>query len=94
VLPSLPSEIVNLLLIVALVPVTIVTVRRLTHPGRWWMLAGFLGIAATGVLAILENVVPIAPVEVAKGLCAAFAGVAYAVGLWQVDRAIRGRVIR
>lgn len=44
-----PSQVINLLLIVVLVPVGVVTARKLTHPGRSWMLAGYLGIAAADV---------------------------------------------
>lgn len=85
------SEIVNLLLIIGLVAVTVVTARQLTHPGRWWTLYGFLGIAAAGVLAVVENFVPFAAVLIVKELCFAFAGVAYAIGLWQVSAAMRRR---
>jgi hypothetical protein len=86
------SEIVNLLLIVVLAPVTVIAVRQLTHPGRWWMLYGFLGIAAGGVLAVVEGLAPwLAWATYPKGICHAFAGIAYAVGLSQLSSAMRRR---
>jgi hypothetical protein len=90
---SSPTQIINLLLSAALAPVAIWTVRKLTHPGRWWMLYGFLGIAASGVLTVAQNLVPFPLIWYVKDSCYAFAGVAYAIGLWQVNVAIRRRVI-
>lgn len=88
---SSPSEIADLLLIISLTPITIVAVRQMTHPGRWWMLYGFLGVGAAGVLAVAENLVPFVFVAYVKELCFAFAGIAYTVGFWQLSAAMRSR---
>lgn len=86
------SEILNLLLIVLLVPPTVVVVRQMTHPGRWWMLFGYLGIALGGVFGVVEHFAPwLAWAMYARELTHAFAGVAYVVGLWQLSSAMRRR---
>lgn len=90
---SSPAEILNLLLIVTLVPVTVVTARKLTHPGSVWMAAGFILIATAGVLAVVENVAPVLAISAVKELCVPAAGISYTVGLWKLHIAIRRRVV-
>lgn len=86
------SEIVNLLLIVVLAPATVIAVRQMSHPGRLWMLYGFLGIALSGVFGVVAQLAPwLAWAEYVRQLMHAFAGIAYVVGLWQLSSAMRRR---
>ena len=90
---SVASEIVNLLLIAVLVPITIATVHKLRHPGRGWLLAGYLMVAAVGIWNIAERYLMGNPTNVPKQTLLAAAGVAFAIGCWKLALALRAREI-
>ncbi|HEY3317064.1 MAG TPA: hypothetical protein VGK50_01390 [Coriobacteriia bacterium] len=88
---SQASEVVNLLLMLLLVPVTVAAARGVDYPGRRWLAVGFFTIAGVYVFSIAERYLFGNPVFPFKQLLIAVAGTAFAIGTWQLALALRGR---
>lgn len=87
------SELVNLLLMILLVPVTLVVAKRLPRPGRRWVLTGFLTLSAVRAFSVVERYLLGNGVMPVKQFAVAFGGVAFAIGLWQLAFALRRREV-
>ena len=84
-----PSEIVNLLLIVVLVPLTGLTVRRFVQPGHRLTMIGYGCIVVAVVLAVVEHPLQIPLITDMKNVLYACGGIAFATGIWQLNFAVR-----
>jgi hypothetical protein len=78
------SEIVDLVLAVGLAPLMYASVRRLEIPGKVAFLTGFLFMVASYIFTIAESVVLPEALNVAEHASLAAAGIAFAVGVWQL----------
>ena len=85
------SELVNLILMLLLVPVTIYVLRDRSLPGRTWLTVAFLTVAAVRAYSRRRALSPGQSRLPDKQFATAFAGVAFAVGLWQLALALRRR---
>lgn len=84
-----PSEIINLLLIVVLVPLTVMTVRRYQQPGYRGSMIGFACVALAILLAVIEHPLQSRIVSDVKNVLYACGGIGFAVGIWQLNMAMR-----
>jgi hypothetical protein len=89
---SVASEIVNLLLILVLVPLTLATVRKMSYPGRDWLLAGYLIMAGIGVWSVVERFLG-NPTTIYKQFAFSAAGILFAIGVWELALALRRREV-
>lgn len=84
-----PSEIVNLLLVLLLVPLTALTIARYRNPGYRFTTTGCFCITAAIVLAVVEHPLQLQVISDLKNVLYACGGVAFAVGIWQLNLATR-----
>jgi hypothetical protein len=86
---SQASEIVDLLLMLLIVPVTVHAIRGMRFPGRSWMTAGFFTIAFVRLFSVVERYFLGNPNFPTKQFINAAAGIAFAIGIWQLALAMR-----
>ncbi len=83
------GEVVDLLLILLIVPLTIVTMKGMRFPGRRWLSVGFFVIVGVRLFSLVERHMLGNPVFPIKQFLIAAAGVAFAAGVWQLAVALR-----
>jgi hypothetical protein len=88
-----PSEIINLLLILLLVPLTVMTLRRFRHSGRIPLAVGYVAITVGFVLGVTEHLFLGTITRDIKTLLYALGAVGFALGMWQLKFAVGRREV-
>ena len=86
---SQASEIVTALLSLLVVPLAFVALRGIRFPGRLSMTIGLVAMLGVQVFSLVERYLMENPVLPVKQFLVAFAGVAFAVGIWQLALSLR-----
>lgn len=87
------SEIVNLLLILLIVPLSFAITRKLAHPALRSMVVGASAIAIGGILAVTEHLFLGQITRNVKDILYAVGGVSFAVAMIQINVGVRkGRI--
>ena len=86
---SQASEIVTALLSLFVVPLAFIALHRIRFPGRTWMTVGLVTMLFVQVFSIVERYSMENAVLPVKQFIVAFAGIAFAIGVWQLALSLR-----